>query len=348
MSVFAVLTTMRVGGPIGRFEVAASTEQADDLLREADRAGAKLLVIGGGSNLVVGDAGWDGTVIKMASAGLDIDGDRVTADAGLDWDQLERTVVGEGLAGVEALSGIPGTVGGTPVQNAGAYVTETSDVLAAGTVLDRTTGAVERWGRERCGFGSHRQSVFKHSDRWVVLDVTFRLEQSKQSIPVTAKDVYERLGIQSGGTAALADVRDAVIEQRRSRKKVLDADDHATWSVGSFFINPVLDEVPAAAAECPSKPDAAGTKLHAAWLIQHTGFTPGNGTEFGNGTVSLSSKHTLAVTNRGGATTADVMAFAAHIRDGVAERYEIRLNPECDLINCSYRGADSTRIAAHR
>jgi UDP-N-acetylmuramate dehydrogenase len=272
----------------------------------------------------------------MASTGLDIDGDRVVADAGLDWDHLVRTVVGEGLAGIEPLSGIPGTVGGTPVQNVGAYGTETSDVLEAVTVLDRTTGAVERWGRERCGFGSHRQSVFKHSDRWIVLDVTYRLKHSKQSIPVTAKDVYERLGIDSGGTAALGDVRDAVIEQRRSRKMVLDAQDHDTWSVGSFFINPVLKEVPAAAAECPSKPDEAGTKLHAAWLIQHTGFVAGYGTEFGNGTVSLSSRHTLAVTNRGGATTADVMAFAAHIRDGVAAKYEIRLNPECDLINCSF------------
>ena len=117
---------------------------------------------------------------------------------------------------------------------------------------------------------------------------------------------------------------------------VLDPDDHDTWSVGSFFLNPVLAEVPLRARECPSQPDVAGTKLHAAWLIQHSGFPPGYGLDWGNGTVALSSRHTLALTNRGGATTADVMKFAAHIRDGVEARFDVRLNPECDLVNCSY------------
>ena len=127
-----------------------------------------------------------------------------------------------------------------------------------------------------------------------------------------------------------------MLAQRRSKKMVLDPDDYDTWSVGSFFINPVLPEVPAAAAECPSQPDIRGTKLHAAWLIQHAGFHPGYGVDWGNGAVALSSQHALAVTNRGGATTADVMKFAAHIRDGVAAKYQVWLNPECDLINCSY------------
>jgi UDP-N-acetylmuramate dehydrogenase len=182
-------------------------------------------------------------------------------------------------------------------------------------------------------------SVFKRSDRWAVLDVTYRLRHAEQSGPVKDPVIAERLGVPTAGTAVLADVRAAVIAQRRSKKMVLDADDHDTWSVGSFFINPVLPdgEIPAAAAECPSKPDVLGkTKLHAAWLIQHAGFHPGYGLDWGNGAVALSSRHTLAVTNRGGATTADVMKFAAHIRDGVAAKYQIRLNPECDLINCSY------------
>jgi UDP-N-acetylmuramate dehydrogenase len=333
---FAELTTMRVGGPIRELRVATSTPHAVELLRDADAAGEPLLVMGGGSNLVVGDVGWDGTVIKMESAGIDIDGDRVTAAAGVEWDYLVDAVVSAGLVGIEALSGIPGSVGGTPVQNVGAYGTLTSDVLESLTVYDRTTGQVETWLPDRCGFGSHRQSVFKHSDRWVVLDVVLRLRHGGQSKSVTAGPIAERLGIEVGGTAAPADVRAAVLAQRRDRKMVLDPHDHDTWSVGSFFINPVLGEVPARARECPNQPDIKGTKLHAAWLIQHAGFLPGYGTDWGNGTVALSSRHTLALTNRGGATTADVMKFAAHIRDGVEALFDVRLNPECDLINCSY------------
>ena len=327
---------MRVGGPIGRLLVASTGEHAVDLIREVDKAGEPLLVIGGGSNLVVGDVGWDGAVVKMASTGIRIEGDLITVDAGAEWDEVVGTVVAEGLAGIETLSGIPGSVGGTPVQNVGAYGTLTSDVLESLTVYDRTTGLVERWQPDQCGFGSHRQSVFKHSDRWVVLDVTLRLRRSDRSIPITAPIIAERLGITVGATAALADVRDAVLAQRRDRKMVLDPDDHDTWSVGSFFINPVLAEVPAAARDCPTQPDVKGTKLHAAWLIHNAGFAPGYGVDWGNGSVALSSRHALAVTNRGGATTADVMKFAAHIRDGVAAKFDIRLNPECDLINCSY------------
>jgi UDP-N-acetylmuramate dehydrogenase len=333
---FADLTTMRVGGPIRQLQVAETTPHAVDLLRSTDAAGEPLLVMGGGSNLVVGDVGWDGTVVKMATAGFDIDGERVTADAGVEWDHLVGAVVADGLAGIEALSGIPGTVGGTPVQNVGAYGTLTSDVLESLTVYDRTTGSVERWLPDQCRFSSHRYSVFKHSDRWVVLDVTLRLRRGGRSNPVTAAPIAERLGIDIGGTAAAVDVRAAVLAQRRDRKMVLDPDDHDTWSVGSFFLNPVLASVPSRARECPSQPDVKGTKLHAAWLIQHAGFAPGYGSDWGNGTVALSSRHTLAITNRGGATTADVMKFAAHIRDGVEAIFDVRLNPECDLINCSF------------
>ncbi|MBE1484848.1 UDP-N-acetylmuramate dehydrogenase [Plantactinospora soyae] len=333
---FADLTTMRIGGPVGQLHVATSTPHAIELLKSADAAEDPLLVMGGGSNLVVGDVGWHGTVVKMESAEFEIDGDRLTAAAGIEWDQVVRAAVAEGLAGIEALSGIPGSVGGTPVQNVGAYGTLTSDVLESLSVYDRQTGLVERWLPEQCGFGSHRQSVFKHSDRWVVLDVTLRLRRSTQSNPITFPAITDRLGISVGGTAPLAEVREAIIAQRREKRMVLDPDDHDTWSVGSFFINPVLAEVPKRASECPSQPDIKGTKLHAAWLIRHSGFQPGYGVDWGNGTVALSSRHPLAVTNRGGATTADVMKFAAHIRDGVAARFDIRLNPECDLIHCSY------------
>ncbi|WP_323373980.1 UDP-N-acetylmuramate dehydrogenase [Plantactinospora alkalitolerans] len=333
---FADLTTMRIGGPVGALHVATTTPDAVELLRSTDSAEEPLLVMGGGSNLVVGDVGWPGTVVKMASTEFEIVGDRLTVAAGVEWDTVVQTAVAEGLAGIETLSGIPGSAGGTPVQNVGAYGTLTSDVLESLSVYDRETGQVERWLPEQCGFGSHRQSVFKHSDRWVVLDVTMRLRRSGQSNPVNFPAVAQRLGIEVGGTAAPADVRETVIALRREKRMVLDPDDHDTWSVGSFFINPVLEEVPERARECPSQPDVKGTKLHAAWLIEHSGFRRGYGTDWGNGTVALSSRHTLALTNRGGATAADVMKFAAHIRDGVEARFDVRLNPECNLVNCSY------------
>ncbi len=335
---FADLTTMRVGGPIGRLEIAASTAHATELLRALDSAGDQVLVVGGGSNLVVGDTGWEGTVVKMASAGFDIDGELVTSAAGVEWDDLVDAVVADGLAGIEALSGIPGSVGGTPVQNVGAYGALISDVLESLLVYDRQLGETQRWGPERCGFGSHRQSVFKHSDRWIVLEVTLRLRRVAQSQPVDRPEIAERLGIPIGGSASIVDLRGAVLTQRRSRAMVLDPDDHDTWSVGSFFINPVLAEVPQRVldAGCPSQPDILGTKLHAAWLIERAGFGKGYGAGWGNGTVALSTRHTLAVTNRGGATTGDIMKFASHIRDGVAAAFDVRLNPECHLVNCSY------------
>ena len=337
ITTFADLTTMRVGGPIRQLRVATTIAEAVEIVRDADARRDPLLVMGGGSNLVVGDVGWDGTVVRMAQPEFDIDGERVTASAGVEWEPLVERVVAEGLAGIEALSGIPGSVGGTPVQNVGAYGALTQHVLESVSVYDRTTGEIERWGPERCGFGSHRQSVFKHSDRWVVLEVTYRLRRSGQSAPIEFDGLVRKLGIGKGGTASPADVRAAVLELRRSRKMVLDADDHDTWSVGSFFINPVLAEVPGQVPdECPRWPDIKGTKLPAGWLIDHAGFPPGYGLDWGNGTVALSSRHALAVTNRGGATTADVMKFAAHIRDGVAARFGVVLGPECDLVNCSF------------
>ncbi|WFE52892.1 UDP-N-acetylmuramate dehydrogenase [Micromonospora sp. WMMD1155] len=333
---FADLTTMRVGGPIGRLHTPETIPEVVDLLHETTAAGDPLLVMGGGSNLIVGDVGWDGTVIKTASSEFDIDGEVVTAAAGVEWDHLVRTTVAEGLAGLEALSGIPGLVGGTPVQNVGAFGTVTSDVLAWLSVYDRQTGALERWTPDRCGFGSHRQSVFKHSDRWVVVDVTYRLRRSDQSKPIGYAELAARLGIEVGGTAAPADVREAVLALRRGRGMILDPEDHDTWSVGSFFINPVLAEVPDSVRDCPRYPDAKGTKLPAAWLIERAGFPRGFGHDWGNGTVALSSRHALAVTNRGGATTSEVMKFAAHIREGVEACFGIRLGPECDLVNCSF------------
>lgn len=327
---------MRLGGPAGDYEIAHTTEHLVALIRKADAAGKPVLVLGGGSNLVVGDQGFEGLVVQVATAGLDIHGEDVTVEAGAEWDTVVVTSLDAGLAGLEPLSGIPGSTGGTPVQNVGAYGTLTSDLLSHLTVYDRATDTVEQWTPDRCGFGSHRQSVFKHTDRYVVLDVTFQLIRSTRSRPIRYAGLAERLDVAPGETAPAREVRDGVLALRRERGMILDAADHDTWSVGSFFINPVLTSVPDKARDCPQYPDPAGTKLSAAWLIDHAGFPRGYGYDWGRGAVALSSKHALAVTNRGIATTAEVMKFAAHIRDGVEQRFDIRLGPECDLVNCKF------------
>jgi UDP-N-acetylmuramate dehydrogenase len=343
---FADLTTIKVGGPTERFEVAESTEHLLDLVREADaRDRSKLLIMGGGSNLVVGDAGWDGLTVQVRSSDLRVDGNLVTADAGVEWDSVVVASLAAGLAGLESLSGIPGSAGGTPVQNVGAFGTLTSQVLQSVRIYDRATGEIEVWGSDRCGFGSHRQSVFKHSDRYVVLSVTFELTPSAQSGPVTFAKIAQRLGIEIGDTAPTKDVRAAVLAQRRVSGSIYDPTDPDTWGTGSFFINPVRRVIPPAARACPTYPDTLGQKMAAAWLIHNAGFAPGYGLDWGRGSVALSSKHALAVSNRGDATTAEVMAFAAHIRAGVEQAFDIRLGPECDLINCSFDDAEERASA---
>jgi UDP-N-acetylmuramate dehydrogenase len=338
---FAELTTMGVGGPTRRFSIATTTEQLIELVRSSDSAGEPLMVMGGGSNLVVGDAGWDGHTVRVASSHIEIDGSTVRADAGVNWDELVQATLAAGLSGFEPLSGVPGSVGGTPIQNVGAFGTLTSDLLQSVRVYDRSTGEVSDWDVARCGFGSHRQSAFKHTDRYVVLSVTYALRRESQSVPLVYAELVRRLGIGIGGTAAPADVRRVVLELRRERGSIYDPADHDTWGVGSFFINPVLAAVPPQAIDSPTYPDPLGIKLPAGWLIDHAGFPPGYGAEWGRGSVRLSTKHALAVTNRGDATTAEVMAFAAHIRDGVHARFGIRLGPECHLVNCSLDDPDS-------
>jgi UDP-N-acetylmuramate dehydrogenase len=331
---FSDLTTMRVGGPAKELALASETAELVELVRAADGRGEEVLVIGGGSNLVVGDGGFDGLVVQVRSTGLRIEGNLVHVDAGIDWDDVVAAALDAGLAGIEALSGIPGASGGTPIQNVGAYGALTSDVLSAVTVLDRSSGVVEKWGPRRCGFGPHRQSVFKRNSRYVILEVSYSLRRSSESAPVTYQRLADRLGVELGARVDAVAVRAAVLALRAESGMLLDASDHDTWSVGSFFLNPVVTEVPMKAHECPSYPDADGIKLPAAWLINHAGFERGYGADFGDGRVTLSTKHALAITNRGGASAEDVMRFAAHIRAGVENAFDIRLAPECDLVNC--------------
>jgi UDP-N-acetylmuramate dehydrogenase len=331
----ADLTTLRLGGPAGRVEVASSSKELVELVAAADAARDEVLLLGGGSNLVVGDAGWPGVVIRVASDSIESDGESMTVAAGVEWDALVQQTLADGLSGLETMSGIPGLVGATPVQNVGAYGAEVADVLTGLTVYDRESKVVEAWSPERCQFG-FRTSAFKHTDRYVVLDVSLRLVRSADSRPVRYLELARRLGVTQGETAPAAALRETVLELRRSKGMVLDPDDHDSWSVGSFFVNPLLDVVPEAAAECPQWQTDGRTKLSAAWLIEQSGFTRGYALDHGRGTVSVSTKHTLALTNRGGATTAELLALAAEIRAGVEAKFGIRLGPEAHLRNCSF------------
>ena len=251
MTSFAALTTLRVGGPVGSLVLACSSEEIVSAVGDADAAGRDVLLLGGGSNLLVGDEGFDGVVVRAASISLDGAGETITADAGVGWDDLVAATLEAGLSGLEALSGIPGTVGGAPIQNIGAYGALVSDVLAAVTVYDRETKSVETWSRAQCGFGRHRTSVFKHSRRWVVLNVTLSLSKAPLGAPVAYQALADELGVPMDSRVPAADVRTAVLALRRRRGMVLDEADHDTWSVGSFFLNPVVEAVPAAAEGSP-------------------------------------------------------------------------------------------------
>jgi len=336
----AELTTLRVGGPAARLVTAASAMEIVAAVGAADAAAEPVLLLGGGSNLVVADAGWPGVVVLLRSRGVRVDrvDDRVelTAQAGEPWDDLVARVVADGLAGVECLAGIPGLTGATPVQNVGAYGQEVADTIVGVRVFDRHTGGVGDLPPAECGFG-YRDSRFKHSDRYVVLAVTFGLRAQPLSGPIRYVELARALGIRVGEQAKLGEVRDAVLGLRRGKGMVLDPDDPDTASVGSFFTNPVLSPSALAAFEArlppgtpyPSWPaGAGGSKLSAAWLIEHSGFGKGYGTD----RVRLSGKHTLALTNRGGAGAAEVLALAREIRAGVHARYGVTLTPEPLLV----------------
>ena len=238
----AELTTLRLGGPADRIEVAASTDELVKLVAAADAAAEPVLLVGGGSNLVVGDAGWPGVVIRVASDTITRqarDGEQlITVAAGVSWDELVAGTVADGLAGLETMSGIPGLTGATPVQNVGAYGAEVADVLTGLRVYDRRSRTVQSWSPAQCAFG-FRSSAFKHTDRFVVLEVTLRLARSARSRPIRYLELARRLGIEPGASAPLGEVRQAVLALRRSKGMVLDPADHDSWSVGSFFVNPL-------------------------------------------------------------------------------------------------------------
>lgn len=363
----APLTTLRLGGPARRLVRATTLDAVVDAIAAADARGDALLVLGGGSNLVVGDAGFDGTVVHVDARGHtvapdpDDPGGHVVVDvaAGEDWDELVAATVDAGLGGLECLSGIPGRTGATPVQNVGAYGVEVADVLLDVDLLERRTGRRSRVPAAELELG-YRTSRLKNppGERGeraeIVLGVRFRLRTDGLSAPVRYGELARALGAEPGTSAPVAAVRDAVLALRRGKAMVLDDADHDTWSTGSFFTNPVVD--PAVAARVAERVATAGqapvtawpvagsdpvrVKLSAAALIERAGVTrghPGAGSP-----VRVSTRHTLALTNRGGATTDELLALAREVRDRVERTFGIRLVPEPVLVSCSLDSAAST------
>ncbi len=337
----AQLTTLRVGPTARRIITCVTTEQVVTTLRQLDADDVQPLVLAGGSNVVIADDLTDLTVVRLASTGLTIDGNVVRVEAGVGWDDVVSRAAAAGLGGLECLSGIPGSTGATPVQNVGAYGAEVSDTISRVLLLDRRSGAVRWVPGADLGFG-YRTSILKHADGGlripaVVLEVEFVLDISGRSAPLRYGELTAALGVATGERADPAAVRQAVLALRRRKGMVLDPSDHDTWSAGSFFTNPVVapQVYERLAGEVdgpiPHFPAPDGVKLAAAWLVEQAGFSKGY-PDSDNARCRLSTKHALALTNRGGASTADVIALARTVRDGVRHVFGITLVPEPALV----------------
>ncbi len=350
----ADLTTLRVGGPAGTYVEAATEAEFIDAIRRADDAGAPLLVLGGGSNVLAADAAFDGVVVRDARAEIVVSSDPAcagagfTVTAGMPWDAVVERAVAQQWIGIECLSGIPGSTGATPVQNVGAYGQEVAGGIASVRTWDRAESRVRTLARIDCRFG-YRTSLLKESmrgaagrdfapsPRYIVLDVTFQLRNGSLGAPIAYAQLADALGIQVGERAPSADVRAAVLELRRSKGMVLDASDPDTASAGSFFTNPVLTAQQAAELpdDAPRYPvgegaPAGAVKTSAAWLIEHAGLSRGFALD--GSLAALSSKHTLALTNRGGATAAELVDLARHVRAAVNGAFGVTLEPEPVLV----------------
>ncbi len=331
----APLTTLRLGGPANRLITATTDDEVIAAVRAADAAGTPLLVIGGGSNLVIADKGFDGTALQIATSGFTLDGTRLELAAGENWSDAVARTVRSGLAGIECLAGIPGSAGATPIQNVGAYGQEVSATITEVIAYDRRADEVVTIPNADCAF-SYRHSRFKADpDRHVVLRVRFELEDAGGlSAPVRYAETARVLGVEVGDRVPAAVARETVLGLRAGKGMVLDPADHDTWSAGSFFTNPVLDQDAYAAflarvadrlgpdTAPPAFPAGDGLiKTSAAWLIDRAGFTKG----YGTGPARISTKHTLALTNRGEATTEDLLALAREVVAGVEAAFGIRL-----------------------
>ncbi|MFG2524346.1 UDP-N-acetylmuramate dehydrogenase [Streptomyces sp. NPDC048527] len=331
----APLTTFRLGGPAARLLTATTDDEVIAAVREADAAGTPLLIVGGGSNLVIGDKGFAGTALRIATKGFSLDGTNLELAAGEVWTDAVARTVEAGLAGIECLAGIPGSAGATPIQNVGAYGQEVSSTITEVIAYDRKAGETVTISNEECAF-SYRHSRFKADpDRFVVLRVRFGLEDAGgMSAPIKYPETARTLGVEAGDRVPAALARETVLKLRAGKGMVLDPEDHDTWSAGSFFTNPILTEQEFAAFHArvadrlgpdtapPAFPAGeARVKTSAAWLIDKAGFTKG----YGSGPARISTKHTLALTNRGEATTDDLLALAREVVAGVHDAFGVTL-----------------------
>jgi UDP-N-acetylmuramate dehydrogenase len=335
-------TTLGLGGPARSFLTATVAGELIEAVQAADAAGEPVLLLGGGSNLVISDDGFPGAVIHVNTRGVgyaadgDGDGVAVTVEAGEDWDDVVAATVSEGLAGLECLSGIPGRAGATPIQNVGAYGQEVAELITRVRVFDRRCGQTSVIPNEGCCF-SYRNSIFKSGERrYVVTGVTFRLSRENMSRPVRYAELASELGVEMGERVSVTDARSAVLKIRARKGMLLNPGDPDSRSAGSFFTNPVLSveqfaRLEASVAGTVPRYDAGQgrVKVPAAWLIEHAGFGKGYGAP---GRARVSSKHTLALINAGGASTADLLALAREIRAGVHAAFGVTLDPEPVLV----------------
>ena len=340
----APLTTLRLGGVAKRLVRVDSIDELDQLVKETAAHSEPLLVLGGGSNVVIADAGFAGTVVRLGFDAVTVAEDAATrrvlvrVGGGASWDAFVERAASEGWSGVECLAGIPGSVGATPMQNVGAYGQDVSETIVEVRTFDRATGELAWIAKEDCAF-AYRSSRFRGTNRYIIVEVVFSLAVDRQSAPIRYAELARALGVTEGERAPVDFVRRTVIGLRRGKGMVLDAVDPDTMSAGSFFTNPIVDRATLAAVEAiaapgrvPSFPMEDGrVKIAAAWLIERAGFGKG----MTRGRVGISTKHALALVNRGDATTAELIALAREIRDGVRGRFCVTLEPEPIFIGCA-------------
>ena len=337
MKLLSEVTTLGVGGPARSFESVSVESDLVERICHCDRTAEPLFLLGGGSNVVVADSGFDGTVLQVGTEGStvqDVGTDQVllTLAAGEPWDAVVARAVAEGWSGIEALAGIPGSVGATPLQNVGAYGQEVGQTITELRVLDRTCGQVQTLSAADCRFRYRGSRLKDERDRWVVLAVTLRLNTGGLG-EVRFAQVADALGVSIGAKVPVQELRQVVLELRAAKGMVIDPADPDTRSVGSFFLNPIIDPAHAV-PECPQFPEGDQIKLSAAWLIEQAGINRGWRPD-ANCAAAVSTKHTLAIVNLGGASAADVLQVAAAIRNRVAEVHGVLLEPEPRLIGCA-------------
>ncbi|MFY8212168.1 MAG: UDP-N-acetylmuramate dehydrogenase [Candidatus Nanopelagicus sp.] len=335
MEQLSSFTTLRVGGPARKIVHAHSEAELIEFVKAADSAKEPILILGGGSNLLISDAGFAGTVIRVESKGnaLDYDacsGGMIEVSAGEDWDKFVEISIEKGFADLESLSGIPGTVGGAPIQNIGAYGHEVSETIARVKTYDRSKGEVKTFTNTECKF-SYRNSIFKEQPgRYVILTVTFQLRKGAQSLPIAYAELAKQLSVNIGDQVEVTKVRQAVLKLRASKGMLINLENEIN-SAGSFFVNPILsksaaDKLP---ADAPRWPQNDGkVKTSAAWLMEHSGVVKGEKLAG----AQISNKHVLALTNSGDATAEDIIELAKRARKKVYEKFGIKLEAEVQLV----------------